>query len=227
LAATANVKPITIAALYLPGLGRRFAFRDFLLQTSKMKEIPRSGWVSHHISLGDVESVADHTFSTTVLSMLLADLESKRGVKVDAEKVLRIAILHDLAESLTFDISKDYLEYLGQKGETMKREIEKSAWLHIAEGIKEPEVARQYLRLQGEYVKDKSKETKIVHAADSLDILLQVVNYERKGYPFALLSTLWNQQIKMVRRSTVRAAHLILKSIVNEERKLTLTKRIR
>lgn len=117
-------------------------FRDFLLNLSKMKSIPRSGWLSHDISLQDVESVADHTFSTCALSMLLADLEAKRGVKVNMEKVLRMAILHDLAESLTFDISRAYLEYLGPKGEAMKHEIERKAWEHVAKGIEDPDLAQ-------------------------------------------------------------------------------------
>jgi putative hydrolase of HD superfamily len=204
-----------------------FAFRDFLLQISKMKGIPRSGWLSHHVSLQDVESVADHTFSTCVLSMLLADLESKGGVRIDAERVLRIAILHDLAETLTFDISKAYLEYMGPKGEAMKREIERTAWQHIAQGIKEPRLAREYSNLQSQYVADKSNETKIVHAADSLDILLQVVNYERRGYPSTLLSDLWKQRVKMVRDSKVPSAKVILKLIAAERRKSTARRKIK
>jgi putative hydrolase of HD superfamily len=191
-----------------------------------MKGIPRSGWLSHHISLQDVESVADHSFSTCVLSMLLADLESKRGVQIDTEKVLRIAILHDLAESLTFDISRAYLEYMGPKGEAMKREIERTAWQHIAEGIKEPGLAREYSNLQNQYVADKSNETKIVHAADSMDILLQVVNYERRGYPSALLSNLWSERVNMVRHSDVPSAQVILKLIIVEKGKLSAKGRI-
>ena len=191
-----------------------------------MKGIPRSGWLSHHISLQDIESVADHTFSTCVLSMLLADLESKRGVQIDAEKVLRIAILHDLAESLTFDISRAYLEYMGPKGEAMKREIERTAWQHIVKGIKEPGLARKYSTLQNQYVADNTKEAKIVHAADSIDILLQVVNYERRGYPAALLSDLWNERIKMVRQSDVPSAQMILKLIIDEKRRRAANRKV-
>lgn len=185
-----------------------------------MKAIPRSGWLSHGVSLQDIESVADHTFSTSVLSMLLADLEVKRGAKINVENVLRMAILHDLAESLTFDISRAYLEYMGTRGESMKREIEKTAWEHVAKSVKEPELARKYATLQNQYVAEKTKEAKIVHAADSMDILLQVVSYERRGYPPALLSDLWNERTKMVRESGVPSARIILKLIVDENRRL-------
>lgn len=186
-----------------------------------MKAIPRSGWLSHDVSLQDIESVADHTFSTSALSMLLADLEVKRGVNVNVEQVLRMAILHDLAESLTFDISRAYLEYMGAKGEAMKREIERTAWARIAKGIEKPELAHKYATIQNQYVANTTKEAEIVHAADSIDILLQVVTYERKGYLHASLSDLWDERTKMVKHCKVPSALVILELIIGEYRKLT------
>jgi putative hydrolase of HD superfamily len=202
-------------------------FRDFLLNLSKMKAIPRSGWLSHDVSLQDVESVADHTFSTSVLSMLIADLEVERGVRVNTEKVLRMALLHDLAESLTFDISRAYLDYMGTKGERMKREIERTAWGHLVKEVEDRQLARRYAGAQREYVEDKTAEAKIVHAADSMDILLQVVSYLRRGYPEALLSDLWKERISMVRESGVPSAHAMLKRIINENRELARSRRLK
>lgn len=192
-----------------------------------MKAIPRSGWLSHDISLQDVESVADHTFSTCALSMLLADLEAKRGVKVNMEKVLRMAILHDLAESLTFDISRAYLEYMGKRGEAMKREVERTAWEHVAKGIEDPDLARKYTSIQNQYVAGRTKEALIVHAADSIDILLQVMSYEQRGYPRVLLSGFWNERVRMMKQSHVHSARIILELIISEERKLGGNRRIK
>jgi 5'-deoxynucleotidase YfbR-like HD superfamily hydrolase len=121
---------------------------------------------------------------------------------------------------LTFDISRAYLEYMGTRGESIKREIEKTAWEHVAKSLKEPELARKYATIQNQYVAEKTKEAKIVHAADSMDILLQVVSYERRGYPPALLADLWNERTKMVRDSGVPSARIILKLIVDENRRL-------
>jgi hypothetical protein len=53
-----------------------------------------------------------------------------------------------------------------------------------------------------------------------MDILLQVVSYERRGYPPALLADLWNERTKMVRDSGVPSARIILKLIVDENRRL-------
>ena len=192
-----------------------------------MKAIPRSGWLSHEVSLQDVESVADHTFSTSVLSMLLADLEVERGVSVNMEQVLRMALLHDLAESLTFDISRAYLDYMGTKGEAMKREIERTAWRHLVKGIEDRKLARRYADAQREYVEDRTTEAKIVHAADSMDILLQVVNYLRRGYPEALLSDLWKERTSMVKESDVPSARAMLKLIITENRQMAGFRRVK
>lgn len=152
--------------------------------------------------------------------MMLADLEEKRGVRLDVEKVLRMALLHDLAESLTFDISRAYLQYMGKRGRAIKREVERSAWSHIAKGVTDPKLARKYRSLQSEYDAGITKESKIVHAADSLDILLQIVEYRYRGYPRDLLSDLWNERRKTVTRFNLPSARTLLKTIVNEEERL-------
>lgn len=164
---------------------------NYLLSLARMKMIPRSGWISHGIALQDVESVADHSFSTCAVSLLLADLELRRGMRVNVERVLRLAVLHDMSESLTFDISKEYLHYLGKRGEAIKRELEHAAWKNIVNSLKEPNLRRSYVSLQKEFEEERSLESRLVHAADRLDILLQVIEYFERGYPESLLADLW------------------------------------
>jgi putative hydrolase of HD superfamily len=191
---------------------------SFLQSIRRLKAIPRSGWLSHGVSIGEVESVADHSFSVSALSLLLADLEVKRGADVNVEKVLRMAILHDLAESLTFDISKAYLQYLGKRGEEIKRELEHSAWSRLVKGLRNPELAREYTRTQSEYDANETLESKIVHAADGLDILLQVIDYKQRGYAESLLAELWNGTERSIKRSQVPSTGKILKAIQSESR---------
>jgi putative hydrolase of HD superfamily len=164
---------------------------DFIFGLGKLKTIPRSGWISHGIGPQEVESVADHAFSTSGLAMFLADMEGRHGRHVDVEKVLRMALLHDLAEGLTFDISKSYLEYLGRRGEAIKREVEEAAWNHIVESIRGKWMRMKYAELQSEFNAEETFESQIVHAADKLDILFQVIAYHRKGYPRRILADLW------------------------------------
>jgi putative hydrolase of HD superfamily len=182
----------------------------FLSSLERLKMTPRTGWISHNISLQDVESVADHTYSTSALAMLLADMEAKNGRHVNVERVLRMALLHDLAEALTFDISKAYLEYLGKRGEAIKSELEQAAWKHLVKSIHGVAMRRSYTRLQSEFNDQKTVESKIVHAADRLDILLQILEYRRKGYPETMLADLWrttNQKLADSKLSSVRQLH--------------------
>lgn len=188
----------------------------FLLSLPRMKAIPRSGWLSHGVALQDVESVADHSFSTSAISLLLADLEAKRGVRVNVERVLRLAVLHDVSELLTFDISKAYLEYLGARGKAIKRELEDSAWKYLAKGIEHQVLARDYTRLHEEFAMNQTAESKIVHAADSLDILLQIIDYRRKGYPESMLSNLWNSANATLSGTPVPSARKIHEMIIKE-----------
>lgn len=194
---------------------------EFLLGLSALKRIPRSGWLSHGVSIGDIESVAEHTFSTCALSMMLVDLEAKRGVDMDTEKVLRMAVLHDLAESLTFDISQAYLAHMGKRGVAIKREVEEGAWRYLTQGLGNQKLAHTYRSLQKEYDTCATMESRIVHAADSLDILLQVIDYRRRGYPVRMLHDLWNERRKMVAESEVASAQTLLKMLIREYEKIS------
>ncbi len=196
----------------------------FLSSLARMKAIPRSGWISHGVALQDVESVADHSFSTCALSLLLSDLEVRVGKRVDVERVLRLALLHDMPESLTFDISKEYLQYLGRRGRAIKSEVERAAWKHIADGLKEPELRRAYTRLQTEFDGERTMESRLVHAADRLDILLQVIEYRRRGYPQSLLSDLWNETNLRLRNSRLASARRIQRVLIRENQRLSAGK---
>lgn len=198
--------------------------QNFLSSLARMKAIPRSGWISHGVSLTDVESVADHSFSSCVLSMLLSDLEIKAGRRVNVERVLRLALLHDMPESLTFDISKEYLQYLGPRGRAIKSELETSAWKHIIDGLRTPSLRRAYEWIQREFDAERTIESRIVHAADRLDILLQVIEYRRKGYPESLLKELWEEASSRLSSSRLASARRIMRILVQEAEKVPATR---
>jgi len=188
-----------------------------------LKWIPRSGWITHGISLPDIESVADHTFSTCAISLLLTDLERKRGVTVNGEQVLRMATLHDLAEALTFDISKSYLSYLGERGNVLKNEIENSAWKFLARRVGPSRLSDSYERVHEEYASNSTIEAQIVHAADSLDILLQILELRRRGYPADLVKGIWKDTVNKVRAIPNRSVKQLLKTVTREGRKAALS----
>jgi len=75
----------------------------FFQKVLELKNVPRQGW-KEKLEIDNPESVADHSYSTTVLSMILSDMKG-----LDTEKIIRMALLHDLAESITGDIIPDHI----------------------------------------------------------------------------------------------------------------------
>jgi putative hydrolase of HD superfamily len=62
--------------------------------------MPRTGWLDRGVPPAEAESVADHSFRLAILTWLAALLP---GAALDADRVLKLALIHDLAESLTGD----------------------------------------------------------------------------------------------------------------------------
>ncbi|MBS1786553.1 MAG: HD family hydrolase [Acidobacteria bacterium] len=147
---------------------------SFVREMMRLKAVPRTGWLLRGIR--DVESVADHSFGVALLGMLLADLAQRQGLEPDVEKILRMALLHDLTEARTGDLPN-----------TIKRYFDKGA-LHAADQQIADEmlsglgaIGEEYLLLWQEYEQRSSLESRIVKAADKLDLLLQAREYEKGG----------------------------------------------
>jgi 5'-deoxynucleotidase YfbR-like HD superfamily hydrolase len=147
---------------------------SFLNELMRLKAVPRTGWLLRGVR--DVESVADHSFGVAFIAMLLADLAQTRGMELNIEKVLRMALLHDLTEARTGDLPA-----------TIKRYFDSST-LNSADDLAADEmleglgaIGEEYLLLRREYEERASLESRIVKAADKLDLLLQAREYERGG----------------------------------------------
>ena len=66
---------------------------DFFKNALNLKNISRQGWIDK-LSMEHPESVADHSYSMAIMGMVISDLEN-----YDSEKMLKMILLHDLAES--------------------------------------------------------------------------------------------------------------------------------
>lgn len=75
------------------------AFAAFISQVGRLKNVPRTGWLDRGVPLGEAESVADHSFRVALMAWLLA------GDGLDRDRVLKLALLHDLAEAATGDLT--------------------------------------------------------------------------------------------------------------------------
>ena len=123
------------------------------------------------------ESVAAHSYGVAVVSMLLADEMTARGVLVDVEKLLRIALMHDWAEARVGDMPRTATEYFGAEA---RRTAERAAFDDIVRERGE-RIARIYSELHDDYERRASFEARLVKAADVIDLLLQTLAFERAG----------------------------------------------
>lgn len=165
----------------------------FLDHLMRLKLVPRSGWISYRISKQDVEPVSSHSYSVAAIALTMSEMMRLTNQRVNVEQVLKMALLHDLSESLTFDISKQYLGYLGRKGSQLKTRLERQAISQILASLQSEPLMQIFRTNLEEYSASKSLEARIVHCADALDLLLQVVEYERMGYSKATLDPIWKQ----------------------------------
>jgi putative hydrolase of HD superfamily len=146
-----------------------------LIELQRLKGLDRTGWTLRGLPAG-TESVADHSFGVTVTAMFLADEIAARGVAIDVERVIRIALLHDWAESRVGDMPKTATDYFG--AETRKR-AEMSAFADIVESAGSS--ASLYREFYSDYEQRRSLEAKIVKVADVVDLLVQALALERAG----------------------------------------------
>lgn len=70
---------------------------------AKLKFVPRTGWLDRGVEPLRVESVADHSFGVTLLAWACALQRRAEGAAIDPERVLKLALIHDLAEAETGD----------------------------------------------------------------------------------------------------------------------------
>ena len=165
----------------------------FLDHVMRLKLVPRSGWISYRINKHDVEPVSSHSYSVATIALTLSEMMRLRNQRINEEEVLRMALLHDLPESLTFDISKEYLTYLGRKGSQLKTHLERRATSKILTALQNKSLTRIFRTSFEEYRASKSLEARIVHCADGLDLLLQVIEYETMGYSKMTLDPIWKE----------------------------------
>ena len=81
------------------------ALLGFAQLASKLKSVPRTGWLDRGVPPLQVESVADHSLGVALLAWSCALHRQADGMAIDPERVLMLAILHDLAEAETGDVT--------------------------------------------------------------------------------------------------------------------------
>jgi putative hydrolase of HD superfamily len=132
---------------------------DFLMAAERLKDTLRTG----HTRGGRQESTAEHTWRLCLMALVLG--EAMPGV--DASRLMRICLVHDLAEAITGDLPAPAPREAGAK------EARERAAMAVLTGML-PEPSRAaILALWEEYEAGTTREGRLAKGLDKLETILQ------------------------------------------------------
>lgn len=140
----------------------------FLYEMGQLKRVKRSGWWIAGVK--DPETVAEHSFRTAVIAYILAQLEG-----ADPEKVVSMALFHDMAETRTNDAHRIVRRYVDWENVDRKAVGDQSRRLP-------DNIGKRITSLISEFEKAASLDARIVRDADLLECLVQAREYQTLGY---------------------------------------------
>ena len=123
------------------------------------------------LNVENSESVAEHSYMMSVMAMVLSDTKD-----LNTEKILKMSILHDWAESKIGDFMPD--EITNEK----KTELEEYAMTEILDDLP-TKIKNDYYDIWNDYKDNLSSEAKFVHELDRLEMALQGKIYEKDNDP--------------------------------------------
>lgn len=142
---------------------------DLLKAAGILKKVRRAGWIKK-AKITNPESVADHSFRMAILGAYLSE-----SMKLDELKVIRMCLIHDLAESEIGDIVPEEKE-----SEDIHRDLEDRSMRRIFANL--PEKARKRFTSDWrELLAMKTRESKLVWQIDKLEMGIQMKDYISDG----------------------------------------------
>ncbi|EJP69134.1 HD domain-containing protein [Beauveria bassiana ARSEF 2860] len=148
----------------------------FFHMLGRLKTTKREGWRRFGINRG--ESIADHMYRMSLISMFAPPSLAPR---LDLAKCIKMSLVHDMAELLVGDITPvDGVP----KPEKSRRETATMDWLtnNLLRGVPGGAATGAELRaVWQEYEDAQTLDSHFVHDVDKMELLLQMLEYERGG----------------------------------------------
>jgi len=164
---------------------------NFLFEVGMLAKTPRSGF----FFLGSGEqSVAEHINRVSYIGFVLASMDKE----IDASKVMKMCLFHDLAETRISDLNYVHQKYVKSKEDEALRDLTDP--LPFGGEIKE---------IIEEYEERKTKEAKMAKDADNLELLLSlkeqvdIGNERAKTWIPSLLKRFLIEEAKTLAKSIV------------------------
>ena len=163
---------------------------EFFKMAGHLKKVSRSGWV--RIRIKSPESVADHTFRTALLCMIFSSLEG-----LDELKMLQMALIHDLPESIVGDLTPSEKIKVDKNSE---ENAMKNLLAFLPKAVRD-----KYFQVWHEYAAGETTEAKAVRQLEKLEMVLQAREYEETGVSKESLEVFIKSAEKSIISSAIRA----------------------
>ena len=137
-----------------------------------LKRLFRQGWLRRGVPREVCESVADHSFGVTVLALWLARADFP---ELDADKAVRMALLHELGEIYAGDIIPGDGVSASEKNR-LEGESVREVCARLPGG-------QEYIDLWDEFEAGQTPEAAFVRQLDRLEMGLQAAIYAHEGAP--------------------------------------------
>ena len=145
---------------------------EFLYEVGSLRYLPRQ-W--RRFGLIDAQNITEHHFRVIWLALVIA---AREGVK-DTDRIVKMALIHDVAESRTNDadyISRQYVEHKEEQA--------------ISDILEKTSLQKEFMDLWREYEDRQTIESKIVKDADNLDVDMELRELGARGLE---LESIWEK----------------------------------
>lgn len=143
------------------------AIANFLFEAGMLKRTPRTGF--QFLGSG-AESVAEHIFRTSLIGYTLAQLDEK----ADVGRVVLLCLFHDIPEARTGDLNYVNKKYV--QVDELKAIKDLANTLPFGE---------DYQNLHDEFIAKETRESRLAHDADQLEMILALKEYKDLGNRYA------------------------------------------
>lgn len=171
----------------------------FLIEVGKLKRLKRRGWILRKVK--DAETVAQHTFQMTIMSWLLGAIKG-----LDTDRVIKIALSHDLCEVYAGDQTPYDLMLVSGKEDVQKifnkvpriPQALRLEWLLRKRGDEWKGIVKltlhlpkalqaEIINLWTEFQEGLTREGRFVSQVDKLVNLFQAIEYWKKDRSFPVI----------------------------------------
>jgi putative hydrolase of HD superfamily len=146
---------------------------QLILEMNKLKLVFRNTTTSADRK----ESTAEHSWSASIITMILMSELKKEFVKIDELKVIQLALIHDVVEIYAGDVMAFDIEARKDKEKIEAEALKKLMTVY-------PEFGKQLHDLWYEFEDKESLEAQIAKAADAICPIFQRLQSKQSYIPF-------------------------------------------